>query len=98
MLDGGMCDWIMCGHSIFSCRPLLASSREEIGPTAVWLDGTTPGVDGGEGCGVRVVGEVEEGVWSSGGPGLVLRGEELGANQVKLVPVTNKGSGTVEVR
>ena len=40
----------LCSFTVlFSpCRPLLATSREEVGPTAVWLDGTTSRVWGGE--------------------------------------------------
>ena len=89
--------WLWSCRAFLPHRPLLATSREEVGPTAVWLDGNTPGVGGGEGYSACTVGRVGEGAWPTGGPSAVMRGEKLGGNQVKLVPVTEEGVSTLEV-
>ena len=82
---------------LLSYRPLLATSREEVGPTAVWLNGTASGAGGGEGYGPPTGGWAGEGAWSTGGQAVVLRGKKLEGNQVKLVPVTEEEDSTSEV-
>ena len=89
----------LCSFTVlFSpCRPLLATSREEVGPTAVWLDGTTSRVWGGEEYSAYVGRWVGQGESSTSGDAVMMRGEKLGHNQVKMVPVTTEGASTLEV-
>ena len=89
----------LCSFTVlFSpCRPLLATNREEVGPTAVWLDGVTSGVQGGEGYSAYVGRWVGQDGSSTSGDAVVMRGEKLGRNEVKMVPVTTEGPSTLEV-